>query len=206
MKKKLLFVTILSLFIFGGCTGTSTRNIYKTTLISVETSTSVDDYNYEIKILEKDNKNYALYEDEIITLLLYANSKVIKIDFNNKTDSTMKIHWDNATFIDEYNLSNRVIHVGVKLTDSYNVQVPTIVSRRGRIEDNIVPAKNIKFINNEWRYSPLIKGNQEVVSLLLPIEVADEIIEYIFKFEIQIDEEKIKEEKIKEENKFSPNK
>ena len=93
-----------------------------------------------------------------------------------------------------------MIHAGVKLADKQNAQVASVIPSGTIINDFVVPANCVEYINGDWVYSPLSKGrefttlkdaeeevamcqeNPSTMKLVIPIVVDDEKIEYTLSF------------------------
>jgi hypothetical protein len=70
----------------------------------------------------------------------------------NKTDYSIKIPWDEAAYVDEFGRSHRVMHSGVKYTDRDKPQPPSVIVRKGSIEDIVYPTDYISW-SSGTRYS-----------------------------------------------------
>jgi len=162
--------------------------IYKMSLVSVDAKGT------NIGIAPDDENKYAnIYEDNIIKIDLSNGSKAIYLAIENKTDEILKIIWDEVVLIDTLGQSSGVIHEGVKYIDKDKSQVPTVILKRAKITESIIPAKNISFSNYDkssaWEISNIVsgmpKGNiGKELTLYLPIWKAGSILEYYFYFKI----------------------
>jgi hypothetical protein len=129
----------------------------------------------------------------------------------NKTDYSIQIIWDEAAFVDENGISHRIMHSGVKYTDRNNSEPPTVIVRKGRIEDVIIPTDYVYFDEGyyseyytrqaEWKEKPFFENTQfggdpknledemqnnvgKTFQVLLPLKIQDVVNDYIFKFKV----------------------
>jgi hypothetical protein len=158
------------------------------------------------------------FEDDLVKVSWYADSRNILFLVENKTDYSIKIPWDEAAFVDINGMSHRVMHSGVKYVDRSQPQAPSIIVRKGKLEDNIVPTDYVYQDEGTWREKPLLvdKESHNKYSLgafktfsdfqatvnenidkeyqvLLPLEIENTINDYIFSFKILnvVTEEKV---------------
>lgn len=138
------------------------------------------------------------YEDDMITCTWLVQAKQISFALANKTESSMKILWDQAAFVDVNGTSHRVMHSGVKYIDRNVSQPPSIILRKTTLNDIVVPTDNI-YYDGGWREIPIFPASgvtvEEVqksaniyvgrpVQILLPLECAGATHEYIFVFKV----------------------
>ena len=144
------------------------------------------------------------FEDEMVRIVWIPTASELSFVLTNKTDHSIKIVWDEAAFVDQDGISQRVIHAGVKHADRNNSQPPTVVVRKGTVTDLIVPSDNIYYVSGEyggWRKAPLFPDTRapnaeelkletgkyigKTIQVLLPLQIEDVVNEYIFIFEVQ---------------------
>lgn len=113
------------------------------------------------------NKNYKfVFEDDLVKILWSAGSRELAFSLENKTDHSIKIPWDEAAYVDENGKSQRVIHSGVKYSERQSHQPPSVIVRKGSIEDIIQPTNKIyyregyygTYVSNpgSWEENPLL--------------------------------------------------
>ncbi|NTU41579.1 MAG: hypothetical protein HGA78_00700 [Nitrospirales bacterium] len=151
------------------------------------------------------------FEDEMVQILWTPSSSGISFYLTNKTAHSIKIIWDEASFIDEKSLGHRVMHSGVKYIDRNNPQPPTVVVRKGSVTDIIVPTDKVywregyfgKYISSPggWEELSLFpdfsvsSGSEQLraavekykgktFQILLPLQIENTVNEYIFTFKI----------------------
>jgi hypothetical protein len=63
----------------------------------------------------------------------------------NKTDHSIKVVWDEASFIDLDGHLSRVMHIGVKFVDRNASQPPTVIPAHQHLTDDIFPTDRVYF-------------------------------------------------------------
>lgn len=139
-----------------------------------------------------------VYEDENVHFKWEVNQKELSFSLTNKCKTTMKIDWNEVLYIDQLNISKRIIHKGVKLNDKEEYQTPSIIARSSRLADILVPVDNIEYDKflKDWTLCDLFKlasPNDNIgkgiigenIRVLLPIMLKDKQLEYTFVFQIK---------------------
>lgn len=132
-----------------------------------------------------------LYEDGLLSIAWTLQSYGLNFILENKSDQSLKILWDEASYISPASESMGVIHAGVRLIDKQQSQPPSIVARKTKFSDLIYP-KDYVFWNSyggNWEYTALLPGGEakftgKTIQVLLPLEVDGVKYEYIFVFTI----------------------
>lgn len=141
------------------------------------------------------------YTDEYVTLAPQVGENRINMTIVNNHNSSIRVLWDEAAYIDNRGSSHRVIHMGVKLIDKEKAQVPSVIPQGAKIDDVLAPSDGIVNDGGVWTYIPLADNKftsqtsaQKVLTsyktdpyttetkLLLPIEVNGNKIEYMLSF------------------------
>ena len=147
------------------------------------------------------NSNNNFYSDDFVTLIPEIVEYQIVLTIINNHNSTIRIPWDDAAYVDNQGSTHRVIHMGVKLVDKEKAQVPTIIPAGARLDDVVVPSDGIELVNGIWINRPLFNNefsDEESAKntleryrttpyytkfhLLLPIEIDNKRIEYTLTF------------------------
>lgn len=186
---------------------------YDISLISVERPAKARERYGEQKIdgvNEKGQKKYS-FEDRMVKITWAPTGKDFTFLLYNKTDHTIKIIWDNASFVDENGLNHKVMHSGVKYAERNNSQAPSVITRRGYIEDLIFPGDRVVWIDGiysrygstpgTWHKEPImpsVRGGAsgeelrakatpfigKTFSVLLPLQIEDVLNDYLFTFKV----------------------
>lgn len=175
--------------------------IYDLELVNVESLENALKKNGEVKItnVQEEQKRKYIYEDENISIIWDTDKKHFKFDLQNKSPYSIKLPWDDVSFVDWSHRSNRMIHSGVRFAEKSNSQPTSVVPKGSILSDILIPADNIVLINATWNEMDLFpriscpqewddKGHEFVgkkVSILFPIVIQDVKNEYLFEFEIK---------------------
>jgi hypothetical protein len=164
-------------------------------------------YSYSHKLVG-DNITGNVYEDNDLKITFSVGTKEIDFEIYNKTDKSVKIIWDETSFI-PYGEGKKVMHKGVKYVDRNAAQVPTAIPSKTTWSDIVVPTDNIyykqgyysQYVSNPggwettdlWISADFNKPETEAVvmklkgwkyRLVMPMEVNGVKKEYTFNFEI----------------------
>ena len=183
---------------------------YDFSLIQVERPENAKERYGEQKIDTLTDKKYkTFFEDDLVKILWVVSNEVgFEFLIENKTDHTIKIVWDEATYMDEKGMNHKIMHSGIKYNDREKSQPPSNIIRKGKLEDLIFPIDNVYF-DERWNkkslflskdfhseYDPGIyhtfedfqntvnKNLNNNVSVLLPIQIENVTNDYIFTFQI----------------------
>jgi len=151
-------------------------------------------YNWSFSLEEPKPSGTLTYSDDFIDVVFSFGNTQIGFDIQNKTDSGIKINWDDLSVIYPSGTSSRVIHSGIKLADRNNPQAPTVIPPNAKVSDILIPSENIYYseLYNEWKYRPLFGGEDRLVwndkdfSIYFPLEIKGDNKEYSFKFKINV--------------------
>jgi hypothetical protein len=108
----------------------------------------------------------------------------------NKTDSPVRILWDEAAYVDENGNSDRVTHQGVKFISRDQPMPPSVVVQGGKLSDTIIPSSNVQYTPGKyggWSEGSVVAGDVagKTIRVLLPIEGQGKRTDYTFNFEVQ---------------------
>ena len=142
------------------------------------------------KIEERQSDSY-FYEDNVISIFIVGGSKQFEFSLTNKMTNSIKIIWDEASFVDADNLVSKVVHKGVRFIDATNSLPATTIPSGASISELIAPTNRIKY-SDGWYQQSIISSNKsddpnvvgKTVKILLPIEVNGVVNEYVFCFTI----------------------
>jgi len=222
ISKKLLYSAIflsILFFVLNGCSAVSLMGTnyfvakFDYSLTAVERPADAKE-RYGEQIIEEYNPedsskfNY-LFEDGLVRILWLPAQTGFYFQIFNKTDNSIKVIWDEAVFVDQFNKSHRVMHSGIKYNERDNPQPPTVIIRKGSIDDFVAPTDYVYFYRgyssqyifdpSEWRHLPLINikseesaktGNDaqstigKKLQVLLPLEIQGNVNDYIFEFSV----------------------
>ena len=161
MKKfKTLFSIAICALLFSSC-GVSNIANYSIGLKTVESPANAKQQFGETKIInfQDGETNKYRYEDDYINIVWYVDSKRFYFDLTNKSGHTIKINWDDISYVDYNGKVGRVMHSGVKYTERNNSQPASTVPKGATLSDILIPTENVYFISGQfggWREKYLI--------------------------------------------------
>ncbi|MFR9542772.1 MAG: hypothetical protein SNH27_12030 [Rikenellaceae bacterium] len=176
---------------------------YNVGLSNVEAPADVKEQYGDTKIvtLDVEGKTNYKYEDDYIDISWFVGSSQFSFVLKNKSDYSIKIPWDDVTYINTAGSVGRVMHSGVKYTDRNASQPASIVPKGATLSDIVLPTDNVYYVSGQyggWRTSKLFnflidKNNIAItatpyigktVKILLPVLIEDVRNEYVFEFRI----------------------
>lgn len=128
-----------------------------------------------------------LYTDKNIEALFFGTSEQFHFSITNVSDKSIKIIWNEASFVGYDGYTSKIMHSGIKYSQKEADQLPTIIIKGAKLLDVAVPIKNIYF-DKSWKVKSMYPNeeikNSERLKLMLPIQIKDVINEYIFEFDV----------------------
>lgn len=155
MKKTNLFLLSCITLLLSSCY--VHKALYSISLASVERPQNHLEKNGQLEISsfkDGDIPKYS-YTDSLIDIVWYVSSTQFNFELKNKTNHTIKINWDDISYVDCNGRASRVIHQGILLADRNNAQAPLSIPRGALIKDLLLPVDNIIFVGG-WQYKTLI--------------------------------------------------
>ena len=194
----LLFVGLM----FQSCATITAR--YSVGLSSVESPANAKQQFGETKVVNFKDGNLSKYryEDDYIDIVWYVSSKQFNFELKNKSGHTIKINWDDVSYVDFYGKTGRVMHAGVKYTERNNSQPATTIPKNATISDLLLPTDNVYFVSGQyggWRETDLIPSKYRTqedydalakgfvgkkMIILMPIMIENVQNDYTFEFNI----------------------
>lgn len=195
-----LFASMLMLF---SC-GTSYMASYSVGLSSVESPADAKKQFGETKVVTfKDGDvNKYRYEDDFIEIVWYVGLTQFNFELKNKSPHTIKINWDDISYVNINGKTGRVMHAGVKYTDRNNSQPASSIPKGASLSDILLPTDNVYFASGQfggWRESNLIPSFYKTreamakeaesyvgkkMTILMPIMIENIQNDYTFVFNI----------------------
>ena len=201
MKKLVLLFGLLA--ILTSC-GTIYQAKYAVGLNSVESPADAKQQFGETKVVnfsEADLTKYR-YEDDYIDIVWFVGLKQFNFVLKNKSNHTIKINWDDISYVDIKGNTGRVMHSGVKYVDRNASQPASSIPKGASLTDIILPVDNVYFVSGQyggWREKLLIPAyykskeamEQEAptyvgkqMKILMPISIESVQNDYTFVFNI----------------------
>ena len=205
MKKNYLvaFALFASMLTLSSCV-TSYMASYSVGLSSVESPADAKKQFGETKVVTfKDGEvDKYRYEDDFIEIVWYVGLKKFNFELKNKSTHTMKINWDDISYVDINGKTRRVMHAGVKYIERNNSQPATGIPKGASLSDILLPTDNVILssgLYGGWIESNLIpsyystseamaNGAESYVgkkmTILMPIMIENVQNDYTFVFNI----------------------
>ena len=205
MKKNYLvaFTLFASMLTLSSCV-TSYMASYSVGLSSVESPADAKKQFGETKVVTfKDGEvDKYRYEDDFIEIVWYVGLKKFNFELKNKSTHTMKINWDDISYVDINGKTRRVMHAGVKYIERNNSQPATSIPKGASLSDILLPTDNVILssgLYGGWIESNLIpsyystseamaNGAESYVgkkmTILMPIMIENVQNDYTFVFNI----------------------
>lgn len=205
MKTVNLFLLALAAFMLTSC-GAFKSYIasYSVGLSAVESPADAKQQFGETKVVTFDEEGVSKYryEDDYINIVWYVGLKQFNFTLKNKSGHSLKINWDDISFVDTKGQVGRVMHSGVKYTERNNSQPATTVPKGASISDILLPTENVYFVSGQyggWRENYLLPcvyqtpeafnaGASSLVgktmTIMMPIMIENVQNDYTFTFNI----------------------
>ena len=206
MKTVNLFLLAFAAFMLTSC-GAFKNYIasYSVGLSSVESPADAKQHFGETKVVTFNEEGVSKYryEDDYINIVWYVGLKQFNFTLNNKSGHSLKINWDDISFVDTEGQVGRVMHSGVKYTERNNSQPATTVPKGASISDILLPTENVYFVSGQyggWRENYLLPcvyqtpeafnaGASSLVgktmTIMMPIMIENVQNDYTFTFNIE---------------------
>lgn len=199
--KRLFIVFALAIFL-SSCVMYS--GVYKLSLQEVESPQNLKEKSGESRraILKPDGSSNYVYEDDLMKIIWEPGTTQFGFKLYNKSSLTIKIIWDEASYVNIYGESQKIFHSGIKFTDKSNSQPLTTVVKGTSVDEVIMPVDNANYVSGQyggWSKIPLFRNTAaskqemddiknsylgKVVKIYLPIKTEDKTNEYLFTFQI----------------------
>lgn len=145
-------------------------------------------YGETKEITDKDITKFS-YVDNFIDIIIVAGHSQFDFIIKNVSESTIKVVWNEAVFVDVDGSTSKIMHTGIKYSNKEGDQPASTIIKGAKLEDIAVPTKNVYYSNvlKDWNtYSLYVSADKDAtdqtIKLMLPIQVKDVINEYIFEF------------------------
>ncbi|GAB1462213.1 hypothetical protein [Pedobacter sp.] len=137
------------------------------------------------------------YADSLISIVFKFSRKSFPFELTNNSKSSIKVNWNDASYIDYLGSSKKLMHTGVKYIDRNENQPETTLIKGAKLSDQFTPTENVYFeggtYGSGWevrelfpevkkKETPTLIGKE--VKLYLPIMSNGVRQEYIFTFDL----------------------
>lgn len=116
---------------------------YGASLVEVSRSTATKQrYGAASAITLGDSSRYT-FEDGLVAVQIGVIHNAFRLNVRNKGDQSIKLIWDETSFIDLDGTLSRVMHIGVKYVDRNSSQPPTVIPAQQRLADDLFPTNRV---------------------------------------------------------------
>jgi len=167
MKSRVLTLSLF-LVLFLGCSASVKHYLqYDIALDGVQRPSEENQQFREqiISMTEEHGYTY-MFEDEIIKIWWLPLPTELRFLLENKTDDSIKIIWNEASYICEKGESHKVLHADVKVMDRFELHAASVIEKKGMIEDFVYPADYVSYSRDGWAERPYLGGGWTERSLL----------------------------------------
>lgn len=149
--------------------------------------------NWDIRMQQPVAGETLDYNDESVAIRFSVDDRSISFDLTNKTDSGIKINYDELSYISPGGGSLRIVTSNIRFADRFAPQAPVVVPPGLNISETLIPAQNIFFRANDlgygWDVIPLFPNDAKTYlgkefGLYFPLEIKGVKKEFIFKFKV----------------------
>lgn len=205
MKKINFFLVAVAAFMLISCGAfKSYVASYSVGLTTVESPADAKLQFGETKVVTFNEEGVSKYryEDDYINIVWYVGLKQFNFTLYNKSGHSLKINWDDISFVDTKGQVGRVMHSGVKYTERNNSQPATTVPKGASISDILLPTENVYYVSGQyggWRENyllPCVYQTPEAfnagasslagktMTIMMPIMIENVQNDYTFTFNI----------------------
>ncbi len=177
---------------------------YSVGLSAVESPKDAKQQFGETKVVNfsEDGVSKYRYEDDYIDIVWFVGSKQFNFNLRNKSGHTLKINWDDISYVDINGKVGRLMHNGVKYSERNNSQPASTVPKGASLSDLLLPTENVYYVSGQyggWREKyliPCVYKNQEALNaeastyvgktmtIMMPIMIENVQNDYTFTFHV----------------------
>lgn len=164
---------------------------YQATLIQVERPSDASNRYGDTETIVDDGVTKFSYVDDIIDIVIFASSTQFNFVLKNVSNTSIKVIWNEAVFVDYEGNTSKIMHIGTKYSQREEDQPATTIIKGAKVEEIAVPTKNVRYSDliNEWITDSMFPSIPDLtldpIRLMLPIQIKDTINEYIFVFDVK---------------------
>ena len=204
MKTINAFVLMAGMAMLTSCGVMGYTAKYNVGLSEVESPADAKQQFGETKVVtvEEDGISKYRFEDDYIDIIWTVGSKQFNFNLRNKSGHTLKINWDDISYVDINGQVGRVMHAGVKYADRNSSQPASTVPKGASISDLLLPTENVYYVSGQyggWKESylfPRVYNTQEefkagapklvgkTMTIMMPIIIENVQNDYTFTFNI----------------------
>jgi len=134
------------------------------------------------------------FQDKVVAIQFTVTDNAIQMKFDNRSEQTIKILWDQAEYTDVRDRRSRIIHPGIRFQDRNSALPPQTVLAGESIQEALMPVGLVVYSQQKKAYEnqPLFMLDNDTAQglkgksfyVFIPIEIDRQIIPYNFKIQI----------------------
>jgi hypothetical protein len=149
---------------------------------------------YRFAMVKPTENESLTYDDATLNVVFGISRKSVNFTLRNKTESPLKIDWNQWAYVDVEGKSHKVLHKAIAYKDKETSLPPSSVPPTAALEDLIMPTDYVAWSNLEGGflalellpYSPAASTFiGKTVSVFMPIEVNGNVKNYLFSFKVK---------------------
>jgi hypothetical protein len=183
MQMMRVFTILAAGMVLAGCMTTKPLPLK---MMSVESSGSAQNEVERIEITDQDSGADCRYEDDL--LLIRWTPGIASVDFQltNKTRRSMKVLWDDCSYVDEAGNMHRVMRGGTNYYRRDQSFPPTTIVGKGTLTERVLPTDLSTFLNGLGTQVVLTDKDAvgKSVKVLMVLEQMEDRHEYLFEFKV----------------------
>ncbi len=162
-------------------------------MLTLTSCASFNDYTPRTFVRTEHKRNYQPVDSKefkvedknlVVTYQPDTSDAGTSFQFQNKTNSVIKILWDETVYLSPDGLSQKVFHSGVKIADRDQSLPPSILPPKSSFNDDILPTGNVRWVASGWSYDPLCGTRANVTHMLQDDACLGQVFGYFITYEI----------------------
>jgi hypothetical protein len=126
-----------------------------------------------------------------VTAIVRVIERGIVFTISNNSDSDVRLLWDEASFVDPFSQSHRIIHSSTRPVNATATQVPTVVAAHSNVSDEAIPADYVEWRDSSWIKRRMLSNGASrpvgaTVRVTMPIADDDGTVDYAFTYTVQM--------------------
>ena len=193
MKRIIFCLFVLTAIYFASCAPVKSSADYAVSLIEVESPKDAKIQYGETKVVnfEEGGIGKYRYEDDYINIVWYVETTKLHFALMNKTPHTLRINWDDISYVNHLGQVERVVHSGIEWHNINHPQPPTNIPAGAGIKDILVPINCgaiVPYVYNTPEdfnaENGAISYVGKILKVMMPIMIENVQNDYVYTFRI----------------------
>lgn len=159
-------------------------------LVSVDRSATAEAHFGPAEAIQPDESKYR-FGDSLVEAVFSVGFDRVEFEIANKSESSIRVAWDEAAFIGVDGTTSPVIHKGIRFMEMHSPKAPSVIPKGQLLRDFAVPTNNVSFVKSSygagsWNVRKLLPDTVpgSKFALMLPLDADGETHEYTFWFRV----------------------